>query len=91
MLNALHLVIQPNYDLYEVATVRTLLYVPIELPGWFSGKNPPASAGDEGLIPGSGRFLGEGNGKPLQFSSMDRRAWQATVLGSQKSRTRLSN
>ena len=28
-------------------------------------KNPPAIAGDEGLIPGSGRSLGEGNGNPL--------------------------
>ena len=31
-------------------------------------KNPPASAGDTGSIPGSGRFLGEENGYPLQYS-----------------------
>ena len=34
-------------------------------------KNPPASAGDSrdmDLIPGSGRFPGEGNGNPLQYS-----------------------
>ena len=30
-------------------------------------KNPPANAGDTGLIPGSGRSLGEGNGNPLQY------------------------
>ena len=48
-------------------------------------KNPPASAGgigDVGLIPGSGRSSGGGNGNPLQYScleiSMDRGAWQAT-------------
>ena len=42
-------------------------------------KNPPANAGDVrgvGLIPGSGRSPGEGNGNPLQYSclgnSMDR-------------------
>ena len=42
-------------------------------------KNPPATAGDTrdaGLIPGSGRFPGGGNGNPLQYSclenSMDR-------------------
>ena len=39
--------------------------------------------------------IGEGNGNPLQCSclekSMDRAAWQATVHGTAKSRTRLSN
>ena len=40
---------------------------------WFSGKkkkkkNPPANAGDAGLISGSGRSPGEGNGNPLQYS-----------------------
>ena len=48
-------------------------------------KNPLANAGDAGSIPGSGRFPGEGNGNPLQYSSlgnpMDRGAWQAAVLG----------
>ena len=48
-------------------------------------KNPPANAGDVGLIPGSGRCPGEGHGKPLQYSClenpMDRGAWQATVQG----------
>ena len=51
-------------------------------------KNLPANAGaakDSGLIPGSGRLLGEGNGNPLQYSClgnpMDRRAWRATVHG----------
>ena len=51
-------------------------------------KNPLANAGDvrdTGLIPGSGRSLGEGNGKPLQYSGlenpMDRGAWWATVHG----------
>ena len=31
-------------------------------------KNSPASAGDTGLVPGSGRFPGEENGNPLQYS-----------------------
>ena len=31
-------------------------------------KNPPASARDVGLIPGSGRSPGEGSGNPLQYS-----------------------
>ena len=33
-------------------------------------KNPAARAGDAGLIPGSGRSSGEGNGKPLQYSCL---------------------
>ena len=48
-------------------------------------KESACSAGDLGLIPGSGRFLGEGNGNPLQYSClenpMDRGAWRATVHG----------
>jgi len=41
--------------------------------------------GDLGLIPGSGRSPGEGNGNPLLYSClenpMDGGAWQATVYG----------
>ena len=55
------------------------------LPGGTVVKNPPASAGDAGLIPGLGRFPGEGNGNPLQYSClenpMNRGAWQAIVHG----------
>ena len=58
-------------------------------------KNPPANAGDAGLIPGSGRSSGEGNGNPLQYSClqnpMDGGAWQATVHGVIKSQTWLSD
>ena len=57
-------------------------------------KNSPANAGDisyAGLIPGSGRSPGEGNGNPLQYSClenpMDRGAWRATVHWVSKSRT----
>ena len=58
--------------------------------------NKPAfNAGDTNSIPGSGRYSGEGNGNPLQYSclenSMDRGAWQATVHGVAKSWTRLSD
>ena len=36
-------------------------------PGGSVVKNPPADAGDVGLIAGSGRSPGEGNGNPLQY------------------------
>ena len=46
-------------------------------------KNLPTNARDVGLIPGSRRSPGEGNGSPLQYSCLgnptDRRAWWATV------------
>ena len=51
-------------------------------------KNLPENAGDTGdvgLIPGSRRSLGVGNGNPLQYSCLgnptDRGAWRATVHG----------
>ena len=57
-------------------------------------KNSPAKAGDirdVGLIPGSERSPGEGNGTPLQYSClespMDRGAWRAIVHGIEESRT----
>ena len=47
-------------------------------------KNLPANTGEAGLIPGSGRSPGEGNGNPLQYSClgnpMDREAWQVKSL-----------
>ena len=47
------------------------------------------NAGGKGLIPGSGRSPGEGNGNPLQYSClrnpMGRGAWMATVCGVTKS------
>ena len=39
-------------------------------PGGSAIKNPPASTGDMGLIPGSGRSPGERNGNPLQHSCL---------------------
>ena len=58
-------------------------------------KTLSATVGDMGLIPGSGRSPGEGNGNPLQYSClgnpMDRGAWWATDHGVAKSWTLLSN
>ena len=56
-------------------------------------RNLPASAGDVGSIPGSGRPPGEGNGNPLQYSCLGNpidRAWWAIVHGVTKRKTRLS-
>ena len=57
-------------------------------------KNLPANAGGIGLIPGSERFHGEGNGNSLQYSCsenpIDKGAWWVVVRSVAKSWTRLS-
>ena len=54
-------------------------------PGGLDGKESACNVGDPGLIPGSGRSPGEGNGNPLQCSclenAMGEGAWKATVCG----------
>ena len=58
-------------------------------------KNHSCNAGDPGLIPGSGKSSGEGNGYPLQYyclgNSMDRVDWRAIFHRVLKSWTQLSN
>ena len=60
-------------------------------PGGSVVNNPTANAEDTCLIPGLVRFLGEGNGNPVQHSClenpMDRGAWWATVCGAAESDT----
>ena len=55
------------------------------LPWRLGGKESACKVGDPGLIPGLGTFSGEQHGNPLLYSylgtSMDRRAWWATVHG----------
>ena len=62
-------------------------------PGDSVVKNSPANAGDTSWIPSLGRYPGEGNGNPLQYSCLknptDRRIWQATVMESQRVRYNL--
>ena len=57
--------------------------MPKGFSGGSDGEESACNEGDLGLIPGSGRFPGEGNGNPLLYScleiSMDRGAWWATV------------
>ena len=59
-------------------------------PSGSDDKESTCNLGDLGSIPGLGRFPGEGNSYPPQYSglenSMDRGAWQATVHGVPKSR-----
>ena len=67
----------------------------IGLPWWLNGKESICQAEDAGLIPGSGKLLGEGNGNPLQYSCLgnpwtEEPGWLQS-MGLQKSLTQLSD
>jgi hypothetical protein len=55
----------------------------VGFPGGLNGKESACNAGDPGSILGLERSPGEGNGNPLQYSSLenpiDRGVWWATV------------
>ena len=76
-----------HYQNYAASTAKLRYLSPciglLGFPGGAAVKSLPASAGDTGSIPGSGRSPGEGSGSPLQYSClgnpMDRGAWPAAV------------
>ena len=63
------------------------------VPGGSRCKESACNAGDAGLIPGSGRSLGGGNGNPVQYSCLEnptaRGACQAALNEVIKSQTQL--
>ena len=68
---------------------EAVLYEELRMfPNVSEGKLSACNAGDPGLLPGSGRSPGEGNGYSLQYSCLvnliDRGAWRATVHGATK-------
>ena len=75
---------------HQEANLRTTHQILYTFPGGSEVKASACNAGDLGLIPGLGRYPGEGNGNPFQYSClenpMDGGAWLATVHGVTKSR-----
>ena len=73
---------------------KDLLYS-MGFPGGSVEKNLPAMKDMWVQYLGWEDSPGKGNGNPLQYFSlegpMERRAWRATVMGSQNRRTHLSN
>ena len=71
--------IDRKFDLTICMSVLNHVHNILGFPGGSAVKNPPANAGDVGLIPGLGRSPGGGNGNPLQYSwlknPMDGGAW----------------
>ena len=56
------------------ASIMLRYFPPMGFPAGSGVKNPPVNAagtGDMGLIPGSGRSPGGGNGNPLQYSCLE--------------------
>ena len=82
-----------QYQEHQSLILKLIMAIMLGFPGGSDSKESACNAGDLGLILGSGRFPGEGNGYPHQYSclenSMDREAWQATVHGIANSQTRL--
>ena len=64
---------------YSLVVGLLLLLLLSYFPGGSDGKASVYNVGDRGLIPGSGRSPGEGNGNLLQYycleNPMDRGAW----------------
>ena len=52
-------------------------------PGGSAGKESTCSVGDLGLMPGLGRFPGEGNGYPPQYSGLEN-SKDCKSMGSQR-------
>ena len=62
------------YIYYLVIYSHVYIFFQISLPdfpGGSDGKESACNAGGPGSIPGSGRSPGEGNGYPLQYSSLE--------------------
>ena len=72
------------HGLEEINIVKISI-LPKGCPHSSVGESCACNAGDPGSIPGSGRSPGEGNGSPLQYSSLenpiDREACQITIHG----------
>ena len=74
-----------NLWIRRTSCISPLYIRDLGFPGDSVVKNLPTNAEDTGLIPGSGRSSGAGNGNPLQYTCLenpkDRVAWWVTVHG----------
>ena len=72
--------------LSEIWGVFKSFYSKLGFPGGSAVRNPPAKAGDTDTIPSLGRYPGEGNDDPFQYSLleslMDRGPWWARSYSS---------
>ena len=87
--------VEPGSTSTSICTIYTFSTSQLGFPGGSGGKESACNAEDPGLIPGSERCPGEGNGYPLQYSCLenprDREVSQATVHGVAQSQTRMGD
>ena len=73
------IIVLHNSNFTKPSEIGTTFYELTQDSGGSEVKASASNAGDPGLIPGSGRYPGEGNGTPLQYSClgnpMDGGAW----------------
>ena len=62
---------EENISLLLICLSHPLYLSFICFPGSSAGKESACSVGVQGLIPGLGRYPGEGNGKPLQYLCLE--------------------
>ena len=65
---------------WALATPTPCLSTPV-FPGGLDGKESACNAGESGLIPGSLRSPGEGNGYPLWYSCLENPHGQRSLTG----------
>ena len=85
----------PGQPIYVISGLLFVFPLYWGLPYSSESKEFACNPGDLGSIARSGRYPGDENGNPLQYSclenSIDGGAWRATVYGVAKSQTQLSN
>ena len=69
------------FKTYYKATVIFTVWYYWGFPGASVVKNPPANAGDAGLILGWGRSPRGGNGNPLQYPCLEKVYGQRSLVG----------
>ena len=61
----------PTKPTKEIRYSAKMVAGPRDVPGGSDGKASVYNVGDLGLIPGSGRSAGEGDGNPLQYYCLE--------------------
>ena len=86
-----------SFAVFNIFTYTSyfIVFMGVCFPGGLVCEESACSAGDPGLIPGSGKSPGEGHSNPLQYSclenSINKEICQGTVHGVAKSWTQLSD